>query len=106
MILITGAAGYIGSHCALNFIENNLDDIVIFDNLSTGHIETVEQLQKVAPKIKFIKGDLRNKNEIENLFKKFKIDFVIHFAALSQVGERVVNPVYIIQTMLLELLIY
>ena len=93
MILITGAAGYIGSHCALNFIENNLDDIVIFDNLSTGHIETVEQLQKVAPKIKFIKGDLRNKNEIENLFKKFKIDFVIHFAALSQVGESVVNPV-------------
>lgn len=93
MILITGAAGYIGSHCALNFIENNLDDIVIFDNLSTGHIETVVQLQKVAPKIKFIKGDLRNKNEIENLFKKFKIDFVIHFAALSQVGESVVNPV-------------
>lgn len=93
MILITGAAGYIGSHCALNFIENNLDDIVIFDNLSTGHIETVEQLQKVAPKIKFIKGDLRNKNEIENLFKKFKIDFVIHFAALSQVGESVINPV-------------
>ena len=77
----------------MNFFENNLDDIVIFDNLSTGHIETVEQLQKVAPKIKFIKGDLRNKNEIENLFKKFKIDFVIHFAALSQVGESVVNPV-------------
>ena len=39
MILITGAAGYIGSHCALNFIENNLDDIVIFDNLSYDEIQ-------------------------------------------------------------------
>ena len=92
MILITGAAGYIGSHCALNFSENNIDDIVIFDNLSTGHIETVEKLQKINPKIKFIKGDLKNKNEISDVFRKYKIDSVIHFAALSQVGQSVVNP--------------
>ncbi len=92
MILITGAAGYIGSHCALNFSENNIDDIVIFDNLSTGHIETVEKLQKINPKIKFIKGDLKNKNEISDIFRKYKIDSVIHFAALSQVGQSVVNP--------------
>lgn len=92
MILITGAAGYIGSHCALNFSEFGLDDIVIFDNLSTGHIDTIEKLQKINPKIQFIKGDLKNKDEISSVFKKFKIDSVIHFAALSQVGESVINP--------------
>ncbi len=92
MILITGAAGYIGSHCALCFSEYGLDDILIFDNLSTGHIETVYELQKINPKIKFIQGDLKNKEDISSVFKKFQIDSVIHFAALSQVKESVVNP--------------
>ena len=92
MILITGAAGYIGSQCALNFSINKYDDIVIFDNLSTGHIETVKKLQEINPKIQFIKGDLKNKEEISNVFNQYKIDAVIHFAALSQVGESVINP--------------
>ena len=45
MILVTGGAGYIGSHCVMALLENN-NDVVIFDNLSTGHIETVQTLQK------------------------------------------------------------
>lgn len=92
MILITGAAGYIGSHCALNFIENGIDDIVVFDNLSTGHIETIKTLQKINPKICFIKGDLKNKSDIDEVFKKYKIDATVHFAALSQVAQSVVEP--------------
>ena len=45
MILVTGGAGYIGSHCVMALLEQN-NDVVIFDNLSTGHIETVETLKK------------------------------------------------------------
>lgn len=44
MILVTGGAGYIGSHCVMTLLEQN-NDVVIFDNLSTGHIETVETLK-------------------------------------------------------------
>jgi len=90
MILITGGAGYIGSHCATKLLEEN-KDIVIFDNLSTGHNETIDVLNGIKS-FKFIKGDLLNFEEIDSVFKNNKIDSVIHFAAFSQVGESVVNP--------------
>ena len=90
MILITGAAGYIGSHCALNLLNSGYE-IVVFDNLETGHIETIEALKKVG-KIEFIKGDLKNIEDIKKVFENFKIDAVIHFAAYSIVPESVVNP--------------
>ncbi len=90
MILITGAAGYIGSHTAINFINNNYD-IVIFDNLETGHIETIEALKQIG-NVKFEQGDLRNIEDIENVFEKYDIDAVIHFAAFSLVGESVTDP--------------
>ena len=90
MILITGAAGYIGSHTALNFLNAGYD-IVVFDNLETGHIETVEALQKIGC-VKFEKGDLRNIEDIDAVFSKYKIDAVIHFAAFALVGESVENP--------------
>ena len=90
MILVTGGAGYIGSHCALALLEKE-QDVLIFDNLSTGHIETIETLKKYG-NLSFIQGDLLNKNEIKKAFDNFKIDAVIHFAAFSQVGESVKNP--------------
>ena len=90
MILITGAAGYIGSHTALNFINNGFD-VVIFDNLETGHIETVNALKKIA-NVHFEKGDLKNIEDINSVFEKYLIDAVIHFAAFSLVGESVENP--------------
>ncbi len=90
MILITGAGGYIGSHTAINFIKNGYD-IVVFDNLETGHIETVNALKKIAD-VKFEKGDLRNIEDIDKVFEKYNIDAVIHFAAFSLVGESVTNP--------------
>lgn len=89
MILITGGAGYIGSHCAIELLKK--EQVLIFDNLSTGHIETIEELKKHG-NIEFVKGDLQNKNDIQSLFKNYKIDAVIHFAAFSQVGESVKNP--------------
>lgn len=90
MILITGGAGYIGSHCALKLLENN-QDIIIFDNLSTGHKEIIDILKTIKP-FEFIKGDLTNFDEINNVFKKYKIDYVIHFAGLSEVEDSVNNP--------------
>lgn len=90
MILITGAAGYIGSHTAINFINSGYD-IVIFDNLENGHQETIDELKKIG-NVNFEKGDLRNIEDIEKVFNKYKIDAVIHFAAFALVGESVKNP--------------
>ncbi len=89
-ILVTGGAGYIGSHCVLALLNKGLE-VVIFDNLETGHIETVETLQKEG-KVEFVKGDLKTLEDINSVFDKYKIDAVVHFAALSLVGESVKEP--------------
>lgn len=90
MILITGGAGYIGSHTVINFINAGYD-IVIFDNLETGHIETVKTLQTLG-NVVFEHGDLRNAEDLEKVFSKYEIEAVIHFAAYSLVGESVSSP--------------
>ena len=91
MILVTGGAGYIGSHCVLSLLEKGYE-VTVFDNLSTGHQETIEKLASIGKdQFHFIKGDLLNFNEVDSLFLN-KIDSVIHFAAFSQVGESVLNP--------------
>lgn len=84
-VLILGGAGYIGSHCTYDFIERGLD-VVIADNLQTGHIEAVH------PKARFYKGDIRDKEFLDDLFKKEKIEAVVHFAASSLVGESMQDP--------------
>ena len=89
MILVTGGAGYIGSHCVLELLKSY--DVIVFDNLSTGHIETVQELKKYGNLI-FINGDLQNKSEIKKVFQEYNINAVIHFAAFSQVGESVKDP--------------
>ena len=94
MILVTGGAGYIGSHCVLSLLEKG-EDVVIFDSLETGHIETISTLKSLGTKgklIDFIKGNLQNFDEINEVFKTYNIDSVVHFAAFSQVGESVKNP--------------
>jgi len=90
MILITGGAGYIGSHCVFELLKQQ-KNVIIFDNYSTGHIETVEKLSKIH-KITSIRGDLTDFNSINEVFSQYNIDAVIHFAAFSQVAESVINP--------------
>ena len=90
MILVTGGAGYIGSHCVLALLKQGYE-VVIFDNLSTGHIETVNSLKQYG-KVVFYQGDLLDSNSINTVFTKYQLDAVIHFAAFSQVGESVKDP--------------
>lgn len=90
MILVTGGAGYIGSHCVLALLEKGLD-VVVYDNLSTGHIETIKTLQKYG-NLTFVQGDLLNGSYLNNLFQTYNINSVIHFAAFSQVRESVKQP--------------
>ncbi len=84
-ILVLGGAGYIGSHTVYELIDRG-EDVVIVDNLETGHIEAVH------PKARFYQGDIRNRSFLDVVFEKEKIDAVIHFAANSLVGESMVNP--------------
>ena len=85
MILVTGGAGYIGSHTALELVKAG-NEVVIADNLVTGY-------RKAIPEgAKFYEGDLRDSDFLDNLFHQEKIDAVIHFAAYSLVGESVTNP--------------
>ena len=84
-ILVLGGAGYIGSHTVYELIDNG-EDVVIIDNLLTGHKEAVHS------KARFYKGDIRDKEFLDSVFKKEKIDAVIHFAASSLVGESMEKP--------------
>ena len=84
-ILVLGGAGYIGSHTVYELIDNGYD-VVVADNLETGFRAAVH------PKARFYQGDIRNKEFCDHVFSSEKIDAVIHFAANSQVGESMVNP--------------
>lgn len=84
-ILVLGGAGYIGSHTVSELVDAG-EDVVIADNLETGHIEAVN------PKAKFYQGDIRDKKFVDSIFDNEKIDAVIHFAANSLVGESMTNP--------------
>ena len=84
-ILVLGGAGYIGSHTVYELIDAGRD-VVIADNLETGHIEAVH------PKAKFYQGDIRNREFVDCVFESEHIDGVIHFAANSLVGESMTNP--------------
>ena len=93
-ILVTGGAGYIGSQCVLALMKSNYN-VIIFDNFSTGHRETIEIISKCNMPGKFIgffKGDLTNRYDLEKTFSAYEIDAVMHFAAYSQVAESMKNP--------------
>ncbi len=84
-ILVLGGAGYIGSHMVSELCDQDVD-VVVADSLETGHIEAVNR------KAKFFKGDIRNREFIDEVFEKNKIEAVVHFAAYSLVGESMGNP--------------
>jgi len=89
-ILVTGGAGYIGSHVTKQLLEKE-KDIVVLDNLSTGSIDTINTLQKIRP-FKFVEIDLKEFDKVDELLKNEDIDTIIHFAASIVVPESVKNP--------------
>jgi len=92
-ILVTGGTGYIGSHTVVELLNNNYE-VVIFDNLSNSKEEVVDKIEMITGKRPiFVKGDLLNIEEIREVFEKYDIDSVIHFAGLKAVGESVAIPV-------------
>ena len=94
IILVTGAAGFIGSHTVVVLIENGYD-IVIIDNLSNSHeivLDRISSITNIRPK--FYKGDVRDKALINKIFSENKIDAVIHFAGLKSIEESLSRPEY------------
>ncbi|KAI9071233.1 hypothetical protein K1719_046807 [Acacia pycnantha] len=95
-ILVTGGAGFIGTHTVVQLLKSGFK-VSIIDNLDNSVIEAVDRVREVVgpelcERLEFTKGDLRNKDDLENLFSKTKFDAVIHFAGLKAVGESVANP--------------
>ena len=91
-ILVTGGAGYIGSHTCILLIEAGYD-IIVFDNFSNASKESIKRVEKIVGKeIILIEGDIRNKDDLHKVFNAYKIDAVIHFAGLKAVGESVEKP--------------
>ncbi len=90
-ILITGGAGYIGSHVAKQILENSNDNLTILDNLSTGNIKTLQALESIR-EFNFIEMDLKDFEQVEKFLSNNSFDTIIHFAASIVVPESVANP--------------
>ncbi len=91
-ILVTGGAGYIGSHACVELLEADYD-IVVVDSLINSKEESLRRVQDITgKKLEFHKTDLRDRESLEKIFKQYSIDAVIHFAGLKAVGESVEMP--------------
>ncbi len=91
-ILLTGGAGYIGSHTALALLEQG-HDLVCLDNLSNSRADVMSRLEKIAgATVPLITADVRNTVAVEQVLREYRIEAVIHFAGLKAVGESVSSP--------------
>ncbi len=91
-ILITGGAGYIGSHTIIELISNG-DSVVVIDNLSNSSQEALARVEKITgTSIPFYQADVRDAATLDKIFTENHIDAVIHFAGLKAVGESVKKP--------------
>ena len=92
-ILVTGGAGYIGSHTVLELLNENYK-VIILDNLSNSSKESLNRVKEITGKdLTFYKADLLNYDALENIFNRHTFDTVIHFAGLKAVGESVEIPI-------------
>jgi len=92
MVLVTGGAGYIGSHTCVELSKAGYD-FVVYDNLCNSSKESLKRVEKlIGRKIPFVEGDIRDKEALQKVFDIYAIDSVIHFAGLKAVGESVEKP--------------
>ena len=91
-ILVTGGAGYIGSHTLIELIAHNFN-VVVIDNLVNANVESLRRVEKITnTTIPFIQADVRDQAALDDIFTTNTIDAVIHFAGLKAVGESVAKP--------------
>ena len=91
-ILVTGGAGYIGSHTLIELINNNFE-VVVIDNLANSSRESLRRVEQITGhEIPFIEADVRDQSALDDIFTTYSIDSVIHFAGLKAVGESVAKP--------------
>lgn len=91
-ILVTGGAGYIGSHTCVELLRDNYD-LVVIDNFCNSKYEAIKRVEElVGKKIKFYEGDILDRDFLAKVFSENKIDSVIHFAGYKAVGESVILP--------------
>lgn len=92
-VLLCGGAGYIGTHTAIELLENNYE-IAVVDDLSNSCAESLNRVREITGKdFPFYKGDVCEKSVLDNIFEENKIDAVIHFAGKKAVGESVAMPI-------------
>ncbi|MFZ5575403.1 MAG: UDP-glucose 4-epimerase GalE [Pseudomonadota bacterium] len=91
-VLLTGGAGYIGSHTAVECLAAG-HEVVVFDNLSNSNPRSLERVARIAGRpVDFVEGDIRDRAALRRLFADHAIDAVVHFAGLKAVGESVEKP--------------
>lgn len=92
-VLVTGGAGYIGTHTVLNLLESGYE-VVVIDNLVNSSIKAIERVEKLTnKKIAFYEGSILDSNLLERIFRENSISAVLHFAGLKAVGESVIKPI-------------
>ena len=90
--LVTGGAGYIGSHTLIELINNNFE-VVVIDNLANSSRESLRRVEQITGhEIPFVEADVRDQSVLDDIFTTYSIDSVIHFAGLKAVGESVAKP--------------
>ena len=91
-ILVTGGAGYIGSHTTLALLEAG-HEVIVLDNLANSSLESLRRVESICAKAPtFIEGDIRDRALLDSIFSRYSIAAVLHFAGLKAVGESVQQP--------------
>ena len=92
-ILVTGGLGFIGSHAVVELLDNNYE-VVVIDNLSNSSRDVIEKIKQITGKdFAFYEKDVRDEDALEEIFSKYSIAVVIHFAGFKAVGESVQKPI-------------
>ena len=93
-ILLTGGAGYIGTHIYLCLLDAGHEPI-IYDDFSTSKAIILDRLKKITGKsAQFERGDVRNGPQLESILRRYSIDLVIHLAGCKSISESILNPIH------------
>lgn len=90
-ILVTGGAGYIGSHVVLELLRSN-EKIIVLDSLQNASVANINKIGEIYKHLIFIKGDIKNSNLLHDIFLRYHVTHIIHFAGLKSVAESTVDP--------------